>query len=195
MNSISSSELSFTVYERNGIVGSHPAPGFNPVQVPLAIDCDGPDGGYIAIYTRDASEGKYYISNEGGSPIYVAAFLRVQGAYAEDSRIFVPTGGEKPYKLGDDITRDPVLLEACRKHFPKLKSDFWVGGDTGGFFAFDETRRIRSSVCSRTYVPKPPKTSPAYKRFEAENFPQLEQWKMLHEAAKNSFAALQKQKR
>ena len=53
--------------------------------------------------------------------------VRIPGHY--EGRVFVPEG----YELGDNITRDEKILEICKQYFPDLE-DFWVGGDTGGWF-------------------------------------------------------------
>lgn len=81
----------------------------------------------VAIYTRDPEAGLYSV----GDGIYVMGQVRVKGEYVD--RIFVPEG----YRLGDEITRDPKILETCEKYIPDMQNDFWIGGDTGGWFGID----------------------------------------------------------
>lgn len=121
----------YSVWAGNGIICNRPFPGAKEYEIPVFNDYQGVDGGYIALYTRDPEIGHYSVGDEGGSPIYVMGMVRVPGFYV--GRILIPTKGDQPYQFGDDITRDETLLETCRKYFPDVVSDFWVGGDTGGF--------------------------------------------------------------
>ncbi len=114
----------FRVWAANDMVVNHPVCGFEEIILPTYNDYMGPDGGYVAIYTRDPVAGLYSV----GGGIYVMGQIRVQGYYS--GRIFVPTG----YQLGDNITRDANILEACKMYIPEMKNDYWVGGDTGGWF-------------------------------------------------------------
>lgn len=106
--------------------------GGEAIALPTYNDYQGEDGGYVALYTRDPEAGLYSVGDEGGSTIYVMGQVRVQGYY--DGRIFIPTAGDRPYGLGDNITRDEKILEICKKYFPEMQNDFWIGGDTGGWF-------------------------------------------------------------
>jgi len=94
--------------------------------LPIHNDYMGPDGGYVAIYTREQDRAVYGV----GGDIYVMGAIRVQGRY--HGRIFVPKG----YALGDNITRDKAILALCEKHYPDMKGKMWIGGDTGGWFGY-----------------------------------------------------------
>ena len=90
--------------------------------LPTYNDYMGADGGYVAIYTHNASQGVYSV----GGGIYVVGQIRVQGHY--DGRIFIPKG----YKRGDNITQDPEILAIGAKY--RDMKGCWIGGDTGGWF-------------------------------------------------------------
>ena len=106
------------------ILNWQPDESFKEITLPTYNDYQGKDGGYVALYTRDPEAGLYGV----GDGIYVMGQLRVQGHYV--GRIFVPTG----YEYGENITRDAKILETCKTYFPEMSNDFWVGGDTGGWF-------------------------------------------------------------
>ena len=114
----------FQVYVNNNVVVNWPAPGFAAKTLPTFNHYTGPDGGYVAIYTRNADQAVYSV----GNGIYVAGQVRVPGEY--QGRIFVPQG----YNLGDNITQDSELLSVCKQYLPELEGQMWVGGDTGGWF-------------------------------------------------------------
>src|SRR5438105_9848933 len=123
----------FKVYVNDdGIILNHPYPGFREVTLPTYNDYHGKDGGYIALYTRDPKLGIYSVGDEGGSTIYVMGQVRVKGYY--NGRIFIPTGGDRPYTLADNISNDETLHKICDKYFTDVESHYWVGGDTGGWF-------------------------------------------------------------
>lgn len=84
---------------------------------------DGPDGGYVAVYTHNPAVAVYGVADD----IFVAGLIRVRGHY--HGRIFVPDG----YAEDGDITQD-VELQRLRERFFPAVSDGWFGGDTGGFF-------------------------------------------------------------
>jgi hypothetical protein len=114
----------FTVYARGHFVSRSPWIGCNVRYLPTFNHYEGPNGGYVAIYTRDPNQGVYSV----GEGIYVAGQVRVEGTY--NRRIFVPLG----FSLADDITQDSKILEICTFYFPDLKGKMWIGGDTGGWF-------------------------------------------------------------
>lgn len=122
----------FKVYFHDGIILNWQPGGFEEIPLPTYNDYQGKDGGYVALYTRDPEAGLYSVGDEGGSTIYVMGQVRVQGYY--NGRIFIPTAGDHPYVLGDNITRDEKILKICKQYFPEMQNDFWIGGDTGGWF-------------------------------------------------------------
>jgi hypothetical protein len=118
----------FKVYvdPQTGSVINHSQEGFEERTLITFNDYKGKDGGYIAIYTREKSEGIYSV----GGDIYVAGMVRIKGQYIQN--IFYPEG----YNEGDDITQDKKILEICNQYFLNLKDKMWIGGDTGGWFGF-----------------------------------------------------------
>jgi len=114
----------FVVYVRGNTVTIHDSEGFEKRILPSVAHYSGNDGGYVAIYTRQAEDAVYPV----GGGIYVAGQIRVKGRYV--GRIFYPEG----YNEGDDITHDPGILDLCHTYFPDLGNDIWLGGDTGGWF-------------------------------------------------------------
>lgn len=116
--------IDFQVYVNNNVVVNWPAPGFQARILPTFNHYTGPNGGYLAIYTREEKEGVYGV----GGGIYVVGQVRVPGKY--EGRIFVPEG----YQFGDNCTQDTVLLKICNQYLPDMKGKIWVGGDTGGWF-------------------------------------------------------------
>lgn len=114
------------------ILNWRPNDAFHEVTLPTFNHYTGEDGGYVALYTRDPELGLYGVGDEGGSEIYVMGQVRIQGYY--DGRIFIPTAGDRPYQLGDNITRDRTILAICKEYFPDVTSDYWIGGDTGGWY-------------------------------------------------------------
>lgn len=123
----------FKVYVQGGTVINWQPGGFKEINLPTVNHYREQDGGYVALYTRDPELGLYSVGNEGGSPIYVMGQIRVQGFY--DGRIFIPTDGDRQYVRGDNITRDQKILATCKEYFP-TDSDYWIGGDTGGWFGY-----------------------------------------------------------
>lgn len=113
----------FQVYVRGNKVINHPACGFKARTLPTVNHYKGEQGGYVALYSRQ-KEGSIY---SVGGGINVMGQVRIPGHY--EGRIFVPEG----YELGDNITIDEKILEICKQYFPDL-GDFWVGGDTGGWY-------------------------------------------------------------
>lgn len=113
----------FIVYTDDEIVAAWPFPGGEARILPTYNHYKGMDGGYVAIYTHDETQGVYSV----GEGIYVVGQLRVPGEYV--GRIFVPTG----YAYGDDITQDANILSICHSYFPELEGRVWIGGDTGGW--------------------------------------------------------------
>lgn len=114
----------FRVYSDDEQVINHPYPGFSERILPTWNVYMGTDGGYVAIYTREKEAGVYGV----GGGIYVVGQVRVRGNY--EGRIFVPSG----YRLGDDITHDPIILNLCEDLYSDMKGKIWIGGDTGGWF-------------------------------------------------------------
>ncbi len=113
----------FRVYVGEGGVINHPAPGYQEHILPTVNRYQGKDGGYIAIYSRNASQGVYSV--EGG--IYVIGQIRLQGKYI--GRIFHPAGYE-----GQDISAAEELKQLADETFSACQGDCWSGGDTGGWF-------------------------------------------------------------
>jgi hypothetical protein len=114
----------FSVYgEKNRLI-TQPGHQSRLVRLPTHNHYLGPDGGYIAVYTRETHDTIYSV----GDGVNVVGQIRVPGTYC--GRIFYPAG----YTEGDDITQDAQLLELCAIYFPQLQGNVWVGGDTGGWF-------------------------------------------------------------
>jgi len=123
----------FSVYVKDSVVTNNPMSqtmGFNATTLPTKNHYTGPNGGYVAIYTRNAENGIYTV----GNGIYVIGQLRVEGKY--EGRIFVPEG----YQLGDDITQDQEILTICDKYFPHMSGKMWIGGDTGGWYGISPSQ-------------------------------------------------------
>ncbi len=79
----------FRVYVGEGSVINHPAPGYEERILPTVNRYQGNDGGYIAIYSRNPSQGVYSV----GDDIYVIGQIRLQGKYI--GRILHPAGYEE----------------------------------------------------------------------------------------------------
>lgn len=94
-----------------------------PAYLPTYSAYDGPDGGYVAVYTRNPAVAVYAVTDD----IFVAGLIRVRGRY--HGRIFAPAG----YAADGDITQDLDLHRLRERFFPAV-TDSWFGGDTGGFF-------------------------------------------------------------
>jgi hypothetical protein len=92
--------------------------GANPL--PIVNRFTGPRGGYIAMYSRDASKAVYCV----GGDIYVVGVVRLEGTYRR--RIFHPRG-----YLNKDISAAQEFKDLCRELFGV---EGWAGGDTGGWF-------------------------------------------------------------
>lgn len=115
----------FAVYtDGTTVINWQPSSRYEKRNVPVFNFYEGENGGYVAIYTRDANAGVYSV----GGGIYVMGLIRVEGHY--EGRIFIPKG----YKPGDNVTQDSELLGICENYFPHMAGHMWVGGDTGGFF-------------------------------------------------------------
>lgn len=114
----------FKVYVKDGVVVNWPYPGFEEITLPTYNDYYGRNGGYMAMYTRDPELGCYCVGEDAYGKIYVMGQVRVPGHY--EGRIFKPS-------ISDEAVR-----EICEKYFPGLESDFWVGGDTGGWFGIQK---------------------------------------------------------
>jgi hypothetical protein len=116
----------FRVYVRPGCVINHGCPGMEEKILPTVNHYTGKEGGYLAIYTTDASKGIYDV----GNGIYVAGQVRFPGHYV--GRIFVHEGHE----FGKAATEEQLqeLLAICAQYFPELGGNMWLGGDTGGWF-------------------------------------------------------------
>jgi hypothetical protein len=95
-----------------GIRGAKPLPVVNRYR--------GPDGGYIALYTRDRKKAVYTV----GGGIYVVGVVRLKGEYV--GRVFHPHG-----YLNQDISVAQEFKDLCRELFDV---EGWAGGDTGGWF-------------------------------------------------------------
>ncbi len=144
----------FKVYVKDGVILNWPAPAFEEITLPTYNHYQGADGGDVALYVlRDPKHGLYSVGDEGGSTIYVMGQIRVQGYY--DGRIFIPTDGDRPYALGDNITRDKKILGICQDYFPEVTSDYWIGGDTGGWFGIQNVVNpfgVDLSDCPPPYI-------------------------------------------
>jgi hypothetical protein len=113
----------FRVYVGEGVVINHPSPGYQERILPTVNRYQGKDGGYIAIYSYNASQGVYSL----GEGIYVIGQIRLQGKYI--GRIFHPMGYE-----GEDISAAEEFKQLADETFPACQGDCWAGGDTGGWF-------------------------------------------------------------
>lgn len=115
----------FTVYTNGQSVVDHAyaGPDFKACSLPTVNHYTGSNGGYVALYSHEEKGSAYSI----GNGIYVMGQVRIPGQYK--GRIFVPEG----YQLGDNITKEGKILEICKQYFPDLE-DFWIGGDTGGWY-------------------------------------------------------------
>ena len=82
----------------------------------------GPDAGFVAVYTHDATKALYAV----GGDIFVTGFIRLRGSY--DGRLFQPEGDE-----AQDISADPDFKKLTKALFPGRRGGTWAGGDTGGF--------------------------------------------------------------
>lgn len=117
----------FEVYAIGNLVTISPKYAFEAKVLPTFNEYFGVDGGYVAVYTKDAKQGVYSV----GDGVYVMGQIRVPGKY--EGTTFVPRGLEK----SEDITRDPDLLKLCNQYFPEVEGEMWVGGDTGRWFGPD----------------------------------------------------------
>lgn len=81
------------------------------------------EGGYIAIYSRNASQGVYSV----GDDIYVIGQIRLQGKYI--GRIFHPAGYEE-----QDVSAVDEFKRLADENFSGCQGDCCAGGDTGGWF-------------------------------------------------------------
>jgi hypothetical protein len=113
----------FRVYVGEGGVINHPVPSYQEHILPTVNRYRGKDGGYIAIYSHNASQGVYSV----GEGIYVIGQIRLQGKYI--GRIFHPTGYE-----GQDISAVEEFKRLADETFSACQGDCWAGGDTGGWF-------------------------------------------------------------
>ncbi len=113
----------FKVYVGEGSVINHPVPGYQERILPTINRYQGNDGGYIAIYSRNASQGVYSV----GGGIYVIGQIRLQGKYI--GRIFHPLGYEE-----QDIRALEEFKRLADENFSVCQGGCWAGGDTGGWF-------------------------------------------------------------
>ncbi|AFW97183.1 hypothetical protein ANA_P10014 (plasmid) [Anabaena sp. 90] len=113
----------FRVYVGEVGVINHPYSGYQERILPTVNLYLGKDGGYIAIYSRNAVHGVYSV----GGGIYVIGQIRLQGKYI--GRIFHPAGYE-----GQDISAAEEFKQLADETFPSCQGDCWAGGDTGGWF-------------------------------------------------------------
>jgi hypothetical protein len=115
----------FEIYtDGTTVINWQPSTSYQKRHLPTFNFYEGEEGGYVAIYTHNQDVGVYGVGEE----IYVMGQIRVEGHY--EGRLFVPKG----YKLGDDFSQDPELLQICESYFPSMAGEMWVGGDTGGWF-------------------------------------------------------------
>jgi C1A family cysteine protease len=114
----------FKVYiGQNGSVVNYPMTGYEERALPTVNRYTGPDGGYIACYSRNEEGGVYSV----GDGIYVMGQIRLQGQYI--NRTFYPKGYENK-----DISAVQEFKDLCNQTFPACKGGGWAGGDTGGWF-------------------------------------------------------------
>lgn len=100
-----------------------PMDGYEERSLPTVNNYTGPDGGYIAYYSRNEEGGVYSV----GDGIYVMGQIRLRGQYI--NRIFHPYGYENK-----DISTVQEFKDLCNQTFPVCKGGCWAGGDTGGWF-------------------------------------------------------------
>lgn len=118
----------FAIYtDGTTVLNWQPSKDFEKRHLPTYNFYEGENGGYIALYTRDASAGIYTV----GEGIYVLGQIRVKGHY--EGRIFITEG----YKTDE-------LLDICIQYFPHMAGSMWIGGNTGGWFG------IQPSACDRS---------------------------------------------
>jgi hypothetical protein len=113
----------FRVYVGEEGIINHPSSGYQERILPTINSYQGNDGGYIAIYSRNISQGVYSV----GDGIYVIGQIRLQGKYI--GRIFHPTGYEER-----EISAAEELKQLADETFESCQGDCWTGGDTGGWF-------------------------------------------------------------
>lgn len=113
----------FRVYVGEGSVINHPVPGYEERILPTVNRYQSNNGGYIAIYSHNASQGVYSV----GDGIYVIGQIRLQGKYI--GIIFHPTGYEGQY-----ISATEDFKQLADETFSACQGDCWAGGDTGGWF-------------------------------------------------------------
>ena len=113
----------FPVYVGEEGVINHPLSGYQEHILPTVNSYPGKDGGYIAIYSYNSSQGVYSV----GEGIYVIGQIRLQGKYI--GRIFHPAGYE-----GQDISAAEDFKQLADETFDSCQGDCWAGGDTGGWF-------------------------------------------------------------
>ncbi len=114
------------VYVHGDTVANAPMPGFEQRVLPTVNRYRGKDGGYLAMYTNDASKGVYAVSS-GGGVAYVVGQVRVKGHY--EGRVFQPAGYEN-----QDLSKVQKFKDLCRELFGV---DGWAGGDTGCWFGIE----------------------------------------------------------
>ncbi|MBY3179484.1 C1 family peptidase [Rhizobium leguminosarum] len=113
----------FKVYVgADGGVSYMPGPQRQERTLPTINRYWGPDGGYVAVYSRLADHAVYSV----GDGIYVVGQIRLQGAYV--GRRFVPKGYE-----GKDISVAPDMKAICDQAFPGSAPNR-ASSDTGGWF-------------------------------------------------------------
>ncbi len=104
-------------------VGNNPLEGYEERTLPTVNRYTGEDGGYLAIYSHDASKAVYSVADD----IYVVGQVRLKGHYA--GRIFHPEGYENM-----DIGSLDEFKQLAREVFD---IEGWAGGDTGAWFGLE----------------------------------------------------------
>lgn len=125
----------------DGSISMVPHDGHEERTLPTVNRYTGPDGGYIAVYSRN----KEYAAYSVGDGIFVVGQIRMQGQYVDG--IFVPKGYE-----GKDISADPDLKALCDATFPE-SAPCWAGGDTGGWFGLRIDRHDPRDKIAEVSVP------------------------------------------
>lgn len=128
------SSLTFDSDEIQGLGEELPPSENNPPRTLPIINSnyEGDDGCYVACYSRDSENASYKLSNED---IYVMGLFRLQGSY--EGRICRPSAdGHADISAIESYKKacGALLREACNEE----TMNCWVGGDTGGFFGYND---------------------------------------------------------
>ena len=133
----------FQVYVNDdGRVLNVPAPGYVEKTLPTINTYAGPDGGYIACYSKDKNTGVYCV----GGGIYVVGQIRLQGKYI--ARAFHPKGYEDV-----DISAEQKFKDLCDEYFPD-SAPCWAVGDTGSWFGFRVDTHDERDKIAEVKIPK-----------------------------------------